>query len=79
METITSLILLTTCKETFFPIPNQNLACSKGKRRAKKCSFLGLYRYLLNPKLEVVRCFGVEYNPDDLSQEVLKEVTSLSQ
>ncbi|KAJ4880126.1 Disease resistance protein (TIR-NBS-LRR class) family [Raphanus sativus] len=35
--------------------------------------------YLLNPKMEVVRCFGVEYNPDDLSQEVLKEVSSLSQ
>lgn len=35
--------------------------------------------YLLNPKMEVVRCFGVEYNPDDLSQEVLKEVTSASQ
>ncbi|CAH8369415.1 unnamed protein product [Eruca vesicaria subsp. sativa] len=35
--------------------------------------------YLLNPKLEVVRCFGVEYNPDELAQEVLKEVTSVSQ
>ncbi|XP_010431964.1 PREDICTED: protein SCO1 homolog 2, mitochondrial-like isoform X1 [Camelina sativa] len=35
--------------------------------------------YLLNPKMEVVRCFGVEYNPDELSQEVLKEVTSVSQ
>ncbi|KAH0915807.1 hypothetical protein HID58_030253 [Brassica napus] len=35
--------------------------------------------YLLNPKMEVVRCFGVEYNPGDLSQEVLKEVTSASQ
>lgn len=35
--------------------------------------------YLLNPKMEVVRCFGVEYNPDDLAQEVIKEVTSLSQ
>ncbi|CAN8328637.1 unnamed protein product [Cochlearia groenlandica] len=35
--------------------------------------------YLLNPKKEVVRCFGVEYNPDELSQEVLKEVTSVSQ
>lgn len=38
-----------------------------------------MYRYLLNPKMEVVRCFGVEYNPDELSQEVLKEVTSGSQ
>ncbi|KAJ0252425.1 Protein SCO1 2 [Hirschfeldia incana] len=35
--------------------------------------------YLLNPKMEVVRCFGTEYNPDDLSHEVLKEVTSVSQ
>uniref|UniRef100_A0A1J3FD54 Protein SCO1-like protein 2, mitochondrial n=1 Tax=Noccaea caerulescens TaxID=107243 RepID=A0A1J3FD54_NOCCA len=35
--------------------------------------------YLLNPKMEVVRCFGVEYNPDELSREVLKEVTSVSQ
>ncbi|KAH0940438.1 hypothetical protein HID58_000075 [Brassica napus] len=34
--------------------------------------------YLLNPKMEVVRCFGVEYNPADLSREVLKEVTSVS-
>ncbi|KAG2319049.1 hypothetical protein Bca52824_012262 [Brassica carinata] len=29
--------------------------------------------------MEVVRCFRVEYNPDELAQEVLKEVTSLSQ
>ncbi|CAN6917522.1 unnamed protein product [Brassica oleracea] len=34
--------------------------------------------YLLNPKMEVVRCFGIEYNPADLSREVLKEVTSVS-
>ncbi|KFK30546.1 hypothetical protein AALP_AA7G276100 [Arabis alpina] len=31
--------------------------------------------YLLNPKMEVVRCFGCEYNPDELSREILKEVT----
>lgn len=37
-----------------------------------------VYRYLLNPKMEVVRCFGIEYNPADLSREVLKEVTSVS-
>ncbi|KAG7539900.1 Thioredoxin-like superfamily [Arabidopsis thaliana x Arabidopsis arenosa] len=35
--------------------------------------------YLMNPKMEIVRCFGVEYNPDELSQELLKEVTSVSQ
>ncbi|KAF7834285.1 protein SCO1-like protein 2, mitochondrial [Senna tora] len=30
--------------------------------------------YLLNPKMEVVRCFGVEYNADELSSEILKEL-----
>jgi protein SCO1/2 len=35
--------------------------------------------YLINPKMEIVRCFGVEYNPDELSQELLKEVASVSQ
>ncbi|KAK4256693.1 hypothetical protein QN277_006384 [Acacia crassicarpa] len=30
--------------------------------------------YLLNPKMEVERCFGVEYNADDLSKEILKEM-----
>ncbi|XP_028776512.1 protein SCO1 homolog 2, mitochondrial [Neltuma alba] len=30
--------------------------------------------YLLNPRMEVVRCFGVEYNADDLSKEILKEL-----
>ncbi|XP_054822101.1 protein SCO1 homolog 2, mitochondrial isoform X2 [Prosopis cineraria] len=30
--------------------------------------------YLLNPKMEVVRCFGFEYNANDLSREILKEL-----
>ncbi|XP_010526646.1 PREDICTED: protein SCO1 homolog 2, mitochondrial-like [Tarenaya hassleriana] len=34
--------------------------------------------YLLNPKMEVVRCFGVEYTADELSREILKEVSPLS-
>ena len=28
----------------------------------------------MNPNMEVVRCFGVEYNSEVLSQEILKEV-----
>ncbi|KAJ7956839.1 Protein SCO1, mitochondrial-like protein [Quillaja saponaria] len=27
--------------------------------------------YLLNPNMEVVRCFGVEYNAEELSEEIL--------
>ncbi|KAK7358965.1 hypothetical protein VNO77_00908 [Canavalia gladiata] len=30
--------------------------------------------YLLNPKMEVVRCFGVEYNAVDLSETIWKEL-----
>ncbi|XP_034691978.1 protein SCO1 homolog 2, mitochondrial [Vitis riparia] len=30
--------------------------------------------YLMNPNMEVVRCFGVEYNAEELLQEILKEV-----
>ncbi|KAM7262200.1 hypothetical protein ACFE04_021277 [Oxalis oulophora] len=29
--------------------------------------------YLMNPKMEVARCFGVEYNADELSEAILKE------
>ncbi|XP_010531392.1 PREDICTED: protein SCO1 homolog 2, mitochondrial [Tarenaya hassleriana] len=31
--------------------------------------------YLLNPKMEVVRCFGVEYSADELSREIVNEVS----
>lgn len=30
--------------------------------------------YLLNPNMEIVRCFGVEYNAEQLSQAICKEV-----
>ncbi|KAL5556013.1 hypothetical protein UlMin_038249 [Ulmus minor] len=30
--------------------------------------------YLMNPNMEVVRCFGVEYDADDLSEAILKEL-----
>ncbi|XP_027366936.1 protein SCO1 homolog 2, mitochondrial isoform X3 [Abrus precatorius] len=30
--------------------------------------------YLLNPKMEVMRCFGVEYNAEELSEEIWKEL-----
>lgn len=30
--------------------------------------------YLVNPNMEVVRCFGVEYNAEELSEAILKEV-----
>ncbi|XVF17225.1 hypothetical protein REPUB_Repub10bG0101300 [Reevesia pubescens] len=30
--------------------------------------------YLINPKMKVVRCFGVEYNAEELSKEILKEL-----
>ncbi|WJX47587.1 hypothetical protein P8452_39508 [Trifolium repens] len=30
--------------------------------------------YLLNPNMEVVRCFGVEYNADQLSEAIWKEL-----
>ncbi|XP_052196710.1 protein SCO1 homolog 2, mitochondrial isoform X2 [Diospyros lotus] len=29
--------------------------------------------YLVNPNMEAVRCFGVEYSADDLSEAILKE------
>lgn len=30
----------------------------------------------MNPKLEVVRCFGVEYNAEELSEAITKELRS---
>ncbi|KAK9904428.1 hypothetical protein M0R45_000726 [Rubus argutus] len=30
--------------------------------------------YLMSPNMEVVRCFGVEYNAEELSEEILKEL-----
>ncbi|KAF3441046.1 hypothetical protein FNV43_RR19332 [Rhamnella rubrinervis] len=30
--------------------------------------------YLMNPNMEVVRCFGVEYNADELSEAILNEL-----
>ncbi|XP_062147531.1 protein SCO1 homolog 2, mitochondrial isoform X1 [Alnus glutinosa] len=32
--------------------------------------------YLMNPKMEVVRCFGVEYNAEELSEAIMKELRS---
>lgn len=32
--------------------------------------------YLMNPRLEVVKCFGVEYNAEELSKAILKELRS---
>ncbi|RDY07617.1 Protein SCO1-like 2, mitochondrial [Mucuna pruriens] len=31
--------------------------------------------YLLNPKMEVMRCFGVEYNVEELSEAIQKELS----
>ncbi|PKI61196.1 hypothetical protein CRG98_018427 [Punica granatum] len=30
--------------------------------------------YLLNPNMEVVRCFGIEYGADELSEAIVKEL-----
>ncbi|KAJ9177614.1 hypothetical protein P3X46_012815 [Hevea brasiliensis] len=30
--------------------------------------------YLINPNMEVARCFGVEYNAEELAEEILKEL-----
>ncbi|GAV88552.1 SCO1-SenC domain-containing protein [Cephalotus follicularis] len=30
--------------------------------------------YLMSPKMEVVRCFGVEYSPEELSEAILTEL-----
>ncbi|XP_022844223.1 protein SCO1 homolog 2, mitochondrial-like [Olea europaea var. sylvestris] len=30
--------------------------------------------YLMNPNMEVVRCFGVEYRAEELTEEILKEM-----
>lgn len=30
--------------------------------------------YLIDPKMKVIRCFGVEYNAEELSKEILKEL-----
>lgn len=32
--------------------------------------------YLMNPKLKVLRCFGLEYNADELSEAIVKEINS---
>ncbi|KAL6220077.1 hypothetical protein ACLB2K_007834 [Fragaria x ananassa] len=32
--------------------------------------------YLMSPNMEVVRCFGVEYNAEELSEAILKELKS---
>lgn len=31
-------------------------------------------RYLLNPKMEIMRCFGVEYNVEELAEAIQKEM-----
>lgn len=31
--------------------------------------------YLTNPNMEVVRCFGLEYSAEELSEAILKELT----
>lgn len=33
-------------------------------------------RYLMNPRMEVARCFGVEYNAEELSEAILKAMRS---
>jgi protein SCO1/2 len=39
-------------------------------------TYLITSRYLMSPKIEVVRCFGVEYNAEELSEAIMKEVRS---
>lgn len=34
--------------------------------------------YLMNPSLEVVRCFGVEYTAEELAEEISKEMKKAS-
>lgn len=34
--------------------------------------------YLMNPRLEVVRCFGVEYTAEELAEEISKEMKKAS-
>lgn len=31
-------------------------------------------RYLINPELKVARCIGIEYNAEELSEAMLKEI-----
>lgn len=35
-------------------------------------------RYLMNPDMELVRCFGVEYDAEQLCEGILKEVKGVS-
>lgn len=35
-------------------------------------------RYFMNPSLEVVRCFGVEYTAEELAEEISKEMKKAS-
>lgn len=37
-------------------------------------TIMKMNRYLVNPNMEVVRCFGVEYNAEELSEAILKDV-----
>lgn len=32
-----------------------------------------IYRYLMNPNMEIVRSFGLEYNAEQLSEDIYKE------
>lgn len=36
------------------------------------------YRYLLDPCLETVRCFGTEYEASDLAEAITEEVQKAS-
>lgn len=40
----------------------------------KDISGVKTIRYLLSPDMEVVRCFGVEYNAEQLSEAIWKEL-----
>ncbi|KAJ6733548.1 ELECTRON TRANSPORT PROTIN SCO1/SENC FAMILY MEMBER [Salix koriyanagi] len=35
-------------------------------------------KYLINPNMEVVRCFGVEYSAEELSEAIQKELKRTS-
>lgn len=50
-----------------------SLILAKSLRPNLLCSSFG--RYLLDPNLETVRSFGVEYNPLELADAVMAEFT----
>ena len=66
------LTVLTTCMHLFYPY--SSFCSSVWLHLNMDINCVKTIRYLLNPKMEVTRCFGVEYNAEELSEVIGKEL-----